>query len=150
MKPEDGPTRLELRKLSLNRLEEAKCLHNNGFYDSAIYIAGYSIELALKAVICKKLSWTHYTPKVLRADTAKVFKAHEFLTLSVLGGVWFKIEKETDTNPIFKAHWAIISKWSELKRYEAIGSNDKTKSEEFIEAIENPVDGVLTFLKKRW
>ena len=76
--------RSELRKLSLNRLEEAKCLHKNGFYDSAIYIAGYSIELALKSVICKKLEWTNYTPNALRGETAKAFKSHDFLTLSLL------------------------------------------------------------------
>ena len=144
------PTRSELKKLSKNRLEEAKILHKNGFYDSAIYIAGYSIELALKAVICKKLEWHEFTPKNLRNDTAKVFRIHDLLVLAILGGVWSKIETETITNPSFKTNWDIISKWSESQRYEAIGTNSETKSREFIEAIENPTNGVLSFLKKRW
>ncbi len=144
------PTRSELKKIALNRIAEAKALHKSGFYDSAIYIAGYSIELALKAVICKKLDWVEFTPKSLRNETAKAFKVHDLLTLAIMGGVWTKIEQETNINPVFKANWDIISKWTESQRYEAIGTNDEIKSKEFIEAIENQTDGVLFFLKKRW
>ena len=141
------PNRSELKKLAINRIEEAKALHKSGFYDSAIYIAGYSIELALKAVICKKLDWVEFTPKNLRSETAKVFKIHDFLTLAILGGVWSKIETETSINPVFQANCNMISKWSEGQRYDAIGTNDKTKSKDFIDAIENSTDGVFFPLK---
>lgn len=42
------------KKLSEFRLEEAKILYKEKKFSGAYYLAGYSIELALKAAICKK------------------------------------------------------------------------------------------------
>ena len=49
------PTRSELKKLANIRLAEAKSLLENGYYDGASYLAGYALEMALKARICKIL-----------------------------------------------------------------------------------------------
>lgn len=43
------PTHEELKKLAKTRLIEAKALLDNELYDGARYLAGYVIELALKA-----------------------------------------------------------------------------------------------------
>ena len=45
----------EILKLATQRLEEAKILYQNGMYDGAFYLAGYSVELTLKAKICERL-----------------------------------------------------------------------------------------------
>jgi hypothetical protein len=44
-----------IEKLARQKLAAAKCLLENEHYDDAYYLAGYSIELYLKAVICKTL-----------------------------------------------------------------------------------------------
>jgi len=54
------PTKIELKKLARTRLKEAKVLYQNGLYDGACYLAGYVIELALKARICKVLDLDDY------------------------------------------------------------------------------------------
>ena len=44
-----------IKKLAKQKLAAARCLLENEHYDDAYYLAGYSIELFLKAVICKTL-----------------------------------------------------------------------------------------------
>ncbi|MDG6028095.1 MAG: HEPN domain-containing protein [Candidatus Brocadia sp.] len=39
---------------------EAKALFDKGLYDGSCYLAGYVIELALKARVCKILDMTDY------------------------------------------------------------------------------------------
>ena len=49
------PTQLDLQKLTQQRLDEADDLLGIGRVDAAFYLAGYSIEMALKASICHTL-----------------------------------------------------------------------------------------------
>jgi HEPN domain-containing protein len=49
--------RAELRKIARERLNDAKELLKAGRYDSAIYLGGYVVEIALKSRICKILKW---------------------------------------------------------------------------------------------
>ena len=49
--------RTDLRKLARTRLGDAQKLFESKRYDGAIYLAGYAIELALKARICQTLEW---------------------------------------------------------------------------------------------
>ena len=50
----------ELKALAATRLLEAKSLFNKRLYDGACYLAGYVVELALKARICKTLDLAGY------------------------------------------------------------------------------------------
>lgn len=47
--------RKHLHQLTKSRLKEAKLLLDNDYYSGAYYLAGYSIEFALKACISKKI-----------------------------------------------------------------------------------------------
>ncbi len=54
-------TRTELRNLAKARLKESKTLFNAKQYDTATYLCGYAVELALKARICRTLKyWINY------------------------------------------------------------------------------------------
>lgn len=48
-------TRTEFRELADQRLDEAKALLDLGKWAGAFYLAGYAVELALKACIIKRL-----------------------------------------------------------------------------------------------
>jgi HEPN domain-containing protein len=54
------PTRSELKALAELRLEEAEALFEAGCYNGAVYLAGYVVELALKARICRLLDSQEY------------------------------------------------------------------------------------------
>ena len=52
--------------LALERLQDAECLIANGRVGGAFYIGGYAIELALKAVVCKKLGVEMFNKEEVR------------------------------------------------------------------------------------
>ena len=43
-----------IKALAWERLEEAEILYQNGKFDGAFYLSGYSVELMLKAKICER------------------------------------------------------------------------------------------------
>ena len=47
--------KVELETLSETRIREAELLFNDDKFGGAYYLAGYSIECALKACICKQV-----------------------------------------------------------------------------------------------
>ena len=140
------PTRVELKNLCRIRLKEVKALYENNLYDGAFYLAGYVIELALKARICKILELDY-------PDTgpiSKSFKTHKLNELLKLGGLYKKFEDELNNNPTFKLNWSLILSWNEQYRYQPTGNYQKTDVQDLIDAIENPNNGILTWIKKKW
>jgi HEPN domain len=118
-------TRSEIQHLSVLRLQEAKALFQSQFFDGAIYMAGYSIEFALKAVICKTLN----IDTLFRQSSfpqAKVFRTHELADLLVYSGLYKEFESAKLSNPSFFKQWSHLqSVWSEQLRYQPIGSASK-------------------------
>jgi len=140
------PNRNELKKMSQARLKEVKVLHKSHLYDGASYLSGYVIELALKARICKILDLDY--PDT--GDVSRSFKTHKLENLIKLGGLSNKFDRELNTNSDFKTNWSLIITWSEEFRYRPTGTHSQKDVEDLIEAIENPNNGILTWIKKRW
>jgi HEPN domain-containing protein len=128
------------------RLKEAKALYDRKLYDGACYLAGYVVELALKARICKLLDVDY--PDT--GDLSKIFKTHNCDSLLVLSGLRKKFDDEESSNTVFKTNWSLATKIKPEFRYQRIGPNPKTETEEIIKALEDPNDGVFTWIKKRW
>jgi len=55
--------RRNLRKLAETRLKEAQILYDNRFWSGSYYLAGYSIECALKACIAKQTRKSQFPDK---------------------------------------------------------------------------------------
>ena len=53
-------TRADFQQLADLRLKEAKALLDVGMWDGAYYLAGYAVEVALKARICRVLNWLDF------------------------------------------------------------------------------------------
>jgi HEPN domain-containing protein len=83
----------EIIRLSDNKLKEAKCLLSNDFADGAFYLAGYAIELLLKAKVCRILCVDDfYMFKALtNKDHYRPFKIHDLEQLAVLAGINAKL-----------------------------------------------------------
>lgn len=140
------PTRNELKKLSRTRLKEVNALFQRNLFDGASYLSGYVIELALKARICKILDSDY-------PDTGEIsrsFKTHNLDLLIRLGGLHKKFNDELQTNNSFRINWSIIKSWSEGYRYLPVGSSNRNDVLDLIDAIENPINGILTWIKKKW
>jgi len=60
----------DFRKLAETRLEDAKVLLDAGHFGAAYYFAGYAVECALKACVCKNTHEFDFPPK----DTSKYYQ----------------------------------------------------------------------------
>ena len=123
----------DLETLSLARLEDAKALMEAERYDGAMYIAGYAIELALKARICKTLNWIEFP----ESPDYKSFKIHKLDVLLHLSGI------ETVIKTDHLADWSLASQWNPENRYKTITPVSKTDAELTVNAIENLWDIIL-------
>jgi hypothetical protein len=140
------PTRNEFKNISNTRLKEVKVLYRNGLYDGAVYLSGYVIETALKARICKLLDLDY--PEI--GTVSRSYLTHKFDDLVKLAGLQNQLDNERNTNFNFNTNWSLINNWSETIRYKTIGTSTQVDVEDIINALQDPNDGILTWIKKRW
>jgi HEPN domain-containing protein len=137
-------TRNQLKDLALMRLREAETLFDAGLYDGSSYLAGYSIELALKARICRLLDLLEYPST---GDLGRVYATHDLDRLLTLAGLRRKTMGRGQT--VF-ASWSVIARWKPEQRYDKLGSVTKRYAEEILNAVRDKKSGVLTWIKKHW
>jgi len=140
-------TRNELKGLAKARLKETKALFDRGLYDGACYLAGYVVELALKARICKGLDLDEY-PQT--GEISRAFKTHKYGDLLKLSGLERRFNDAMGTNPSLLKNWSSLTVWTEDFRYRPIGSSSKKDAEDIINALDDSKDGVFRWIKKRW
>ena len=140
----------ELKQLTQLRLKEADILCNNKMYDGSCYLAGYCIELALKAAICKRMGTTNFFESI-RPETARAFKIHNLDELITLAGLRPKFETYIIANVHFQTNWSFIKttiNWSEQLRYQ-IGKN-QIDAQTMLLALTDSKNGILPWIKKHW
>lgn len=126
----------EIKKLAQTRLEEAEILCHAGKYDGAYYLAGYSIELTLKARICEKWDIDDLfdeSNKAIADGFRRKIKTHDIAELLIFCGLSKKLQREKARNRILMKTYADFiaptdknNKWSDQVRYSlAIGGSLK-------------------------
>lgn len=127
------------------RLKEAKILLQSAYYDGSIYLAGYCVELLLKAKIAQLLDLDSLFVSIGK-EKIKPFRIHKLTDLALYAGLHKQISEETDET--FKEFWSLIySQWSEDLRYKKCGSCSKQRAENFIKAIEDPTNGIKQWIE---
>lgn len=112
-------------------------------YSGAYYLAGYSIELALKAAICKKFKSGTIPDKKFVND----LYVHDLEKLMSLSSLKNNYDNEKKNNPELETFWNVITKWTENSRYEIKNEQDSLA---IIEAICNQKNGILAWIKQHW
>jgi HEPN domain-containing protein len=135
--------RNDLQRLSNARIREARILFAAGEYSGAYYLAGYSVECALKACFAKGVQ-RHDFPDKNRAG--KIF-THRLPELAKLANVEAELALATKGNPRLSGAWLLVSNWTEESRYPVWG---KAECQEMLAAITAGKDGVLPWIKQRW
>jgi hypothetical protein len=136
----------DIKNIALNKLLEARALYEAGYYDGAFYLGGYCIELALKARICKNLDIDNlFDSKYLR-----FFKVHDFDTLLMFSGLGERFERAKATNIDLYQNWSYICVWKEDCRYATVGNKTQIEVLQFLNAIDEPSNGFLSWIKKYW
>ena len=104
-----------LKSVSLTRRREAKFLLDNKLYDGAFYLAGYSIECALKACIAKKTKRYDFPNLELARDSWK----HDLKTLFKTAGLWTDFENDMKNNKALEVNWSTVKDWRVDSRYDS-------------------------------
>lgn len=120
------------------RMEEAKLLLDQKYWDGAYYLAGYAVEYALKVRMISQLMKSNSFPEKKLAEN---FYKHELPLLLKSAG----LDAEMDNDAAVRTQWAIVKDWTEQTRYQ-IGKTE-TEATDLYEAIEK---GVLPWIKARW
>ena len=136
-------TKTDLEALASVRLEDARFLLEADRSSSAYYLAGYAVELALKACIAKSLQ-----PNII-PDKAFVLAiyTHSLQQLLKTAGLWPKFNEDAKADPKLAAAWGIASKWAESSRYELW---DRISAGNLIDAIGHAQHGVFQWVKRHW
>jgi hypothetical protein len=147
-------TPLDIQKLAWQRLKEAKILYRNKMYDGAFYLAGYSVELMLKA----KISENWGIPNLFDVDEKntdtdiskirQIVKTHKLTILLVLSGLKVKFDNDKASNKnLFKANSLLLEKWSEQVRYSMAGVIKDNEIKDLISLLDNS-KGLLRWIEK--
>jgi HEPN domain-containing protein len=135
--------RKDLRALSRVRLSEARALLKAGLPDGAYYLAGYSVECALKACIARETQRYEF-PEKKRVDASYTHNLKELVRVAELRD---ELQAEEEADPLFERHWGIVELWSEQSRY---GRHSPAASQKLIEAVGDRNHGVMKWVKHYW
>jgi len=137
-------TKAEFQEMAEQRQEEAKTLLDQGRWNGAYYLAGYAVELALKACIIKTLLATDaFSDK----EFSKNCYTHAVVKLVGLAKLEGARKTAMDADPDLLANWALARDWSEEKRYHRI---DRAEAEALYTAIADGAHGVFPWIKTQW
>lgn len=122
-------------------LRDALILLKNDRFSGAYYLGGYSLECALKAVICD-----HFQHQVI-PDKALVnaIYVHDLNKLVSLAGLKVELDQKLKDEE-FASMWALASNWHEGARYEFSTNFD---AHALLNCINNK-GGILEWIKSHW
>jgi len=117
----------EIEVLAKERLEEANILCTNEKYAGAFYLAGYSIELMLKAKICKHFDIDNLFDEQCSiygvSQVRKALKTHDIAVLLIFSGLQSKLEEAKSHSRVLMQTYSRLFEasghciWSEQLRY---------------------------------
>ena len=116
-------TRSDLTRIARARLRDAEVLYRSRRYDGAIYLCGYAVEIALKARICRTLSWPEYPSTGGEFQNYQSFRTHNLHVLLRLSGIEERIKTTLITE------WSAVAAWDPEARYKPIGSATRQAAE---------------------
>jgi len=132
----------DIQVLARSKMQESNCLFSNGFYDGAYYLAGYVIELLLKARICKTLGIDDFfTFNGARKELYKPYKVHDYDDLLYLSGIYTDFVKAKNDSD-FRAYWSAVIDWSENTRYL------KGRTSQDVKFFLTSVEGIAKWIEK--
>lgn len=147
----------EIRQLAYERLAEATILADNKKYEGAFYLAGYSIELMLKAKVCEQLGVDNLFDEDCKfpgiSEVRRAVKTHDITVLFIFSGLRDKFETAKSLNKVLEKTNARLflasghSLWSEQIRYQSVGSQNSDNVQELIALLNNHEEGLLKWIE---
>jgi len=136
--------RAALQQLADIRIIDARALFVTGHFSGAYYIGGYAIECAIKSTIASLVREFDFPDK--RFATA--VWTHRLVELMAHSPLVERFKTERNASTALQASWSLCIEWNEDVRYEK--ETSRQRASDFLDAIDHPTNGVLTWLRKNW
>jgi HEPN domain-containing protein len=134
--------RIDLQKLAKIRSREARILLDAGYYSGSYYLAGYSVECALKACIAKQVQ-RHDFPDKKRVQDSYTHSLPELLRIAELQA---QMKADGLAAPTLGTSWVTVQRWTEASRYSVMTQID---AQDMIRAVAG-AGGILPWIVRRW
>jgi len=129
--------------LSNRYMESAEELYKAGKYEVAYYLAGYSVECLIKAVICTKIGPNEFPAK--NAD--KTHYIHDIKKLVETAGLEKELEYDCKRNQGLEKSYMLLKDWDPKSlRYDSSRISEEIANNYF-EAIKDK-EGLVLWLNK--
>ena len=137
--------RAEWQQLSTERIEDARALLAASRWPGAYYLAGYSLECALKSCV---LAYVDRTGIIFEDKKyAEKCWTHDLETLVRQAGLAVERDRDAGANLNLDRNWQIAKDWSESSRYRL---STQLQAEKLFAAMDDNTDGVLQWVKNFW
>lgn len=129
-----------LDRVARARVVDAATLHVAERYDGAIYLAGYAVELALKASVCREhglngFPQTHAERKrTPRIPGLPSLWTHDLQALLRASG------KRDDVTEQARSEWSQATQWTPDLRYSPVGTTSRTASLDMLRDVMTLLD----------
>lgn len=135
--------RKDLQDLARVRLKEATALLSLGLFDGAYYLAGYSVECAIKACIAKGTQRYEFPDK----KKVESSHSHNLRDLIRVAGLDDAYVERAGEDPGFRRNWEVVLAWSEQSRYRR---HRPESAQALLGAVGDRRHGVITWIKLHW
>lgn len=135
--------RRDLQRIAESKLEDALLLLKHKRFSNAYYLAGYSIEIGLKACIAKQITAEVIPDK----NFVNAIYQHELGRLVGVAGLTSELKKKEQGSAAFSANWALVTRWEPEARYAA---TDPLSAQLMIQAVIDQDAGVFAWIKTHW
>ena len=122
------------------KLDDARYLLADGRSGNAYYLAGYAVELLLKAGLSSRFQ----ADTIPSRELVREIFTHDLAKLLSLADLRRDLADKQDADPQFRGRWEIVLKWKESSRYDI---RDANETREPLDAINDPGHGVLQWLR---
>ncbi len=141
--------RADWQQIAEEKLLAADALLAAFQWPSAYYLAGYAIECGLKSCILARV--VGFPEVIFEVKTGKTFSkdcwTHDVEALVGLAGIKPDLDAATAAAPALETYWKVVREWSELTRYER---KTEFEARKLYNAITDPVNGVMQWIRARW
>jgi len=144
----------DLKLITGARLESSRKLMEAGDWFFASYAMAMTLEVALKALICKTLNISSYPQNQKQQKVVGFFWTHEFEQMLLLAGLSDTIGT-SGSDEVFQ-NWSDFTKefpgaWTSIRYdYDRQSQFDRTKTERLFNALTHPSYGLLIKIKEKW
>lgn len=138
-----GQRRADLQALAEGKLNDATLLLTNGRFGNAYYLAGYAVELGLKACIAKRITGQ----SIPDLSFIKAIYQHNLKNLVGVAGLSLELREEEKADAAFATYWGIAGEWKPESRYDA---TDSYTAQLLVQSVGDTASGILRWIRMHW